>query len=112
MKKTILTFALLISLSFAYSQKRYVKKLEEARNYFNFYQDSPFNNIFYKVGKYKRNKIYIEKTDCGTTLIIQSKRIKQLSNYYLVRHVSEARLDNLEHINNFIVKLQYGKSEN
>ena len=112
MKKTILTLALSISVSFVYSQKRYINKLKEARNYFEFYQDSPFNNVFYKVGKCNGNRIYIEKTNCGTYLLIQSKGIKQLSNYYLVRHVSEARFDNIEEINNFIVKLQYGKSKN
>jgi hypothetical protein len=111
MKKTILTLVLILTVSFLYSQKRYIKKLEEARNYFNFYKDSPFNNVFYKVGKYKRNKIYIEKNCCGVFLLIQSKRIKQLSNYYLVKHISEARFNNLEDINDFIVKLQYEESE-
>ena len=112
MKKIILTLVLSLSFLSSFSQKRYIKKLEIARNYYSFYQESRFNHIFKKVGKYKKNRIYIEKTDCGTTLLIQSKGIKQLSNYYLVRDVSEARFNNIEQINNFIAKLQYGKSKN
>ena len=112
MKKTILTLVLIVTVSIVYGQKRYIKKLKEAKNYFEFYQESPFNNVFYKVGKCKGNRIYIEKTDCGTYLLIQSKGIKQLSNYYLVKHVSEARFDDLENINEFISKLQYGKGKN
>tara|TARA_Y100000361_G_C11137312_1_gene332804 strand:+ start:695 stop:1060 length:366 start_codon:yes stop_codon:yes gene_type:complete len=112
MKKTILTIALIITISFVYSQNRYIKKLELAKKTFLFYQDSPFERVFKKIGRYKRNTIFVEKRCDGVFLIIQSKTIKQNSYYYISKTYTELEFNELEDINNFILKLRYGKSKN
>ena len=111
MKKAILTILLASSFYLSYSQKKYVKKLELAKTSFTFYEDSPFNNVFIKVGRYKKNRIYIEKNCCGTFVIIQSKRIRQLSNYNIVKQVYTDRLTSIKELNIFILKLQYENSK-
>ena len=109
MKKIILVLGLIVAFNVSYSQKKYVKKLETAKKTFLFYQDSPFKRVLKKSGRYKKNTIFIEKRCDGVFLIIQTKKIKQNSYYYIYKTFEELEFDNVEDINKFIYNLQHEK---